>query len=695
MASHPLESDGLSLTLFSYLAKATRKLEAARVFLPPTVIFEQGFPSAWYFSSPEMEVKKKNDRDMVLQDIWTEFSAVPPQHADCDIVAVFLTSKVHHHYIEDRRPESTETTYFDKKGLKEFLFAPGEKPRGMLQKFVYPKGLCVTTIQAVWSKNITMTEAVRNPNTIRDKSKSVGERAGSFELATAQMISTTNSVNAAVCQLCNLIVQHLQSVDHITVHGMVLQFRVDHTNRVQLLNCTSLRVTKLDSAYIGNEHRVPLNLMHHFLGETERKELAAEEEVLRLRRAKQGAELRVNGKPLNSQQKWVPKQRRLERLTTKPQLADSQVYKNAALRLLETTPTRLRSKLVVPILQAAVHFNGHKWSTLRKSPSPAPTQQGLNSKSDPDPQHDDLSATTNSLLGGVSQNRSDSPRKGPSGGGNPLATPESQTQSLSVTPTSRQSKGDGDGASVTRSPYSPSLLLQLNIISPSHKAGDRKPSMEGGVAKSPADMSLESMSIWASDRRQSKRAGSQEMQNSRTTVADSLDDTHSTIANGNDPSRDAVIFLERCLSDLLYELENEYLSSTKPTVVYRCLFEKVLLGNLKPYDLPRLLGGFDWSVNPLTESDSHSSLPIWPQGIGVNPSADEVELLEIACPQSSFPKTMAAARWHLKGLTREWQERAIVSTELSLLKPPPLCSPRKGDRPAPAPSTMRSSSSIG
>jgi len=269
--THVLDTDGVSTHLFQCLAKDTRKLEAARIFIPTTIVFESGFASAWYYSTSTMEVKQHNHKSITAQMI---FDALVPGGDACskEIVAAFIECPSAQQQREREHGEGGDalatsmsssrrshgggggeatnapvahpilTSYFSPKELHDFLFSPRQKPRGILQRFEYPKGWCNSCIQVTWSPSVTLCEAFRNPNSLADRAKSTAERCATFESKQATPMALSNSATAAIGTLCELLVGHLQAVEPVQVTGMILHLKITAKNRVTLLYSTCLRV---------------------------------------------------------------------------------------------------------------------------------------------------------------------------------------------------------------------------------------------------------------------------------------------------------------------------------------------------------------------------------------------------------------------------------------------------------------------
>ena len=273
--THPLDADGALSQLYYYLAKEHFRggqrahLESARVYIPPTVLFEQGFAKAWFSNLktsdvteldglPNVQVKRKLGKEVSNSEIYETFTK-GIKH-DEDIAATLVSPKKKD--FGDPGQGATLIQYFTKKGLKEFLFASGQKPEGTLQKFVMPKGTNNCTIQATWSQRVTITEGRRNATSLYQYTKSPFERAATVEDPSyGNAIVVTPVVISAVRNVCRHIVHHLYLVEHIRVVGMILLFKVDSRSNIKFLYSLSMRVqTDSGMADFHANNAIPLNL---------------------------------------------------------------------------------------------------------------------------------------------------------------------------------------------------------------------------------------------------------------------------------------------------------------------------------------------------------------------------------------------------------------------------------------------------
>src|SRR5206468_2324942 len=88
-----LDGNGVSSHFFHALAKQNRQLACARVFIPSTILFDNGFASAWFMSHrSDMEVKRVASKATPLADV---FHALTDGCAVSDICASFVVLSSH------------------------------------------------------------------------------------------------------------------------------------------------------------------------------------------------------------------------------------------------------------------------------------------------------------------------------------------------------------------------------------------------------------------------------------------------------------------------------------------------------------------------------------------------------------------------------------------------------------------------
>eukprot|EP00755_Sulcionema_specki_P015900 Sspe_Gene.60627::Locus_33456_Transcript_1_1_Confidence_1.000_Length_3580::g.60627::m.60627 len=269
---HPVEGDGVNAVFFDQLAKENKGLASARVWIASTILFEQGFAKAWYHSEKvtrgegsekrrHVEVKKRVGKECNLEAIKETF--LKDVKSDGEICAMFISSAPGR-----EATEATAVRFFDRKQLLYFLNAQVQKPKGLLQKFVKPKGQNNAVVQAVWSPTVLLTEARRNRFSLLDRHVSSFKRAATFEGSSEDCMQVVVApvVIQQIKAQCANIVEHFASTEHLTIVRMVLYFKVDTSNTLRLLYSSSIRIEgskphhRLDAIH-------PLNLAVRLTGD--------------------------------------------------------------------------------------------------------------------------------------------------------------------------------------------------------------------------------------------------------------------------------------------------------------------------------------------------------------------------------------------------------------------------------------------
>ena len=118
-----------------------------RLYLPDTVIFQDGLPLAWYFSDSEVVVKKKKPENLNNENILKTFIK---KKSKFDIVGYYITIPWEHHsksikvenftnkILEMDENEVPLVEYFNEKDFKDFFKNPARLKKGILQRFIEP-----------------------------------------------------------------------------------------------------------------------------------------------------------------------------------------------------------------------------------------------------------------------------------------------------------------------------------------------------------------------------------------------------------------------------------------------------------------------------------------------------------------------------------------------------------------------------
>lgn len=249
------DHDGFVEAIYHLLWAKNFNGEPCNVLVPDVVLYKYRIPAYWYFTGSDGRLRRKNKSSIVNQKIYKDFTA--GARSDKDVVACHIcehpldggelrgTSSV----VDGRPPARTETVirYFDKAGLKDFLFHQEKLNDGCLQKFVRPKGLFNSMIQAAWSPQMCLLERRVNLVPLLSGRAPLQERTATYE--GSEHLSRITPVRGTlladrVQQLCSDMVQHITATSHAhqRISRMLVNFKTDAEDNVWFLWCASVRL---------------------------------------------------------------------------------------------------------------------------------------------------------------------------------------------------------------------------------------------------------------------------------------------------------------------------------------------------------------------------------------------------------------------------------------------------------------------
>lgn len=264
-SKHPLEGDGTVTQLFQYLWKKNKDLESCPlVRIPDTIVYEHNFPNGWY-SHTNGELRRRSGKDIETKAIIQEFERKAKREGEeHDIVAYYLSCA------EDENGEHVnQVEYFNLEELEDFFFKRKTREKGILQRFVTPKGPQNFIIQAIWSPHVMMLERRVNINRLSDiKSFTSYERAVTYEGPShfSNEVFCAPHLQKEIKKVCTAIVKHFASTEHKKITRMVLYFKIGADNRLYLLWSSSIRIAPNGQQQDKLElpKAVPLNLSPKF-----------------------------------------------------------------------------------------------------------------------------------------------------------------------------------------------------------------------------------------------------------------------------------------------------------------------------------------------------------------------------------------------------------------------------------------------
>jgi len=160
----------------------------------------------------------------------------------CEVVAYYISTREN-----DEGKEMTSMEYFDDQGLHDFLFNRQKEHNGIIQKFIDPKGKSNAIIRAIWSPKLCLLEQRVNLKPINDGRYDMYERCVTYEGAEHQSMNAPVRgiyLPSRLQTICDSIVDHVMrtSSQHYRISRMVLNFKLDHNNKLWLLWCSSMRL---------------------------------------------------------------------------------------------------------------------------------------------------------------------------------------------------------------------------------------------------------------------------------------------------------------------------------------------------------------------------------------------------------------------------------------------------------------------
>ena len=236
-----LEKDGISDELFQLLWSKDELNYGPSINIPDTILYKFGQPTAWYFTSVNGRVKKKNKHNLISAKIEEVFN----KHVlGYDVLAMFISMPG-----EDQTTASDHQTtieYLDRDALNKFLYSRKKEINGILQRFIEPKSVRNEVVRAIWSPKVCLLERAENIHQLHDHRYGLYERCVIYEGPEYYFTSAPLRgpvLSGQLQKLCESVVAHISEVTfgQKQVSRIVLNFKVDSRDKVWLLYSTSIR----------------------------------------------------------------------------------------------------------------------------------------------------------------------------------------------------------------------------------------------------------------------------------------------------------------------------------------------------------------------------------------------------------------------------------------------------------------------
>lgn len=281
-----LDRDGISEEIFKLLWAKDELNFGPNLNIPDTVIYKYGQPVAWYFTSLNGRIKRKNKQNLVSAKIEEAFNKYVLGY---DVLAYFITMPSEHERsattssANDGRgsgaggngndggsvvPE-TIIQYFDREGLQNFLYNHKKGVNGILQRFIEPKSTHNEVIRSIWSPKLCLLERAENIHELHDHRYGMYERCVVYEGPDYYFTSAPLRgpvLSGQLQKTCESIVYHISEVTYgqKQVSRIVLNFKVDSRDKVWFLYSTSIRCDDLLNTRPGS-HQPGAPLTRHLL----------------------------------------------------------------------------------------------------------------------------------------------------------------------------------------------------------------------------------------------------------------------------------------------------------------------------------------------------------------------------------------------------------------------------------------------
>lgn len=258
-----LSDDGLLTELYNYFwSISTDEMLTSVLSIPDTVLFERGFPKAWYSwerhaagSSRRPQLRKFLGKDISASCMTKAFSAEV-----CDIVATYTTCERRY---DDGSP-TLSIDYLTAPDLEAFLSRRAKGQYGVLQRFTLPRGCSYNRVyEIVWTPQGTVVTLRQNTCPLSEVRVPAKDRCCTFDgpAVLAETRPVEEYIRHKIVYSVDLLMKKLNQTEATPITGMVMYARMQQGDRVCMLHMTSLRSrVSMDSSHLRN----PLGMFIHY-----------------------------------------------------------------------------------------------------------------------------------------------------------------------------------------------------------------------------------------------------------------------------------------------------------------------------------------------------------------------------------------------------------------------------------------------
>ncbi len=243
--ANKLLEDGINEEFFNLLWAKDELNFGPSINIPDTIFFKYGQPVAWYFTSTQGRIKKKNRANLLNARIEEAFLKYVLGY---DVVGMFIHTPIEVDPDTGVIPPST-IEYLDRKGLNDFLYKNDKEVHGALQRFIEPKGTKNEIVRSIWSPKVCLLERAENIHNLHDHRYGLYERCITYD--GPEYYCTSAPLRGPVLagqlqKICESIISHISEVTYgqHQISRLVVNFKVDSRDKIWLLYTTSIRCSE-------------------------------------------------------------------------------------------------------------------------------------------------------------------------------------------------------------------------------------------------------------------------------------------------------------------------------------------------------------------------------------------------------------------------------------------------------------------
>ena len=224
-----------------------------RINIPYTVVFQYRRIYAAYFTDSDGYVQKIDKiadlgPDQVMEGLKASSSKISMPRA------YYIYSKKSEEPFSDQN-QDLSIEYFDDASLAHFLTYRSKENNGILQQFLEPATLNVSSIRAYWTPYFCQLETRMNVHRADDVHIPIQRRAVTFEGEHhhSQPFPLSSKLEGRVNDVVQIVVQNVKHVlpSNVGIQIMMLNFKIGSGGKIWFLYCNSIKLYDQSNAAIG------------------------------------------------------------------------------------------------------------------------------------------------------------------------------------------------------------------------------------------------------------------------------------------------------------------------------------------------------------------------------------------------------------------------------------------------------------